>query len=38
VAEADKKAFYSDWILVYEDFYKAYQSTICQIEPKKTAE
>jgi hypothetical protein len=37
-AEADRKAFYSDWLMVYEDLFKAYQDTICQIEPRKTAE
>lgn len=37
-AEADKKAFYSDWLMVYNDLFKAYQDTICQIESKKTAE
>ena len=36
--EADRKAFNSDWQAVYNDLYKAYKDTICQIESRKTAE
>jgi hypothetical protein len=38
VAEADRKAYYSDWLMVYNDLIKAYQDTICQIETRKTAD
>jgi hypothetical protein len=34
--EADIKALMNDWAVVYEDLYKAYNSMVCQIEPKKT--
>jgi hypothetical protein len=37
VAEADRKALYSDWQAVYNDLFKAYQDTVCQIESRKTA-
>ena len=33
--EADKKAFYNDWLSVYKDLNKAYNQTLCQIEAKK---
>jgi hypothetical protein len=31
-AEADMRAFYSDWGMVYSDLYKAYTDTVCQQE------
>lgn len=37
VAEADRRAFCSDWQAVYDDLYKAYQNAVCQIESRKTA-
>jgi hypothetical protein len=37
-AEADKKAFFSDWQAIYNDLYNAYEDTICQIESRKNAE
>jgi hypothetical protein len=36
--EADLKALRNDWQALYNDLYKAYEDTICQIESRKTAE
>jgi hypothetical protein len=37
-AEADLKALRNDWQVVYNDLFKAYEDTICQIESRKNAE
>jgi hypothetical protein len=34
--EADIKALFNDWAVVYGDLYKAYDEMVCQIEAKKT--
>ncbi|MDR0313355.1 MAG: hypothetical protein LBI14_07135 [Treponema sp.] len=36
--EADKIAIATDLLVIYEDFYKAYSNTLCQLEAKKTAD
>jgi len=33
--EADKIAIASDLLVVYEDFYKAYNSTVCRLEAER---
>ena len=36
--EADKTAIASDWLAIYTDLYKAWDTTLCQIEQKKIAD
>ena len=35
--DADKIAIVSDYMAIYNDFYKAYQEVICQLAAKKNA-